>query len=163
MKINKEIAKELLIALCPMLPYGVKIDREWIAPISGSPQHAVDEFSTFDVEILRTWSDTEGGGLAECENGHLRWVHKYMCKPYLRTISSMTEEEKKELLSVIGEETKDIIELLKTGNCGIMEGKYHLNSLKEFDWLNKNFFDYRGLIEKDMAIAVTKENNPYEK
>ena len=30
------------------------------------------------------------------------------------------------------------------------------------DWLNKNHFDYRGLIPMDLAIAVTKENNPYK-
>ena len=30
------------------------------------------------------------------------------------------------------------------------------------DWLNRNHFDYRGLIEKDLAIAVTEENNPYK-
>ena len=31
------------------------------------------------------------------------------------------------------------------------------------DWLNKNMFDYRGLIERGLAIEVTKENNPYIK
>ena len=30
------------------------------------------------------------------------------------------------------------------------------------DWLNKNMFDYRGLIEKGLAIEVTEENNPYK-
>jgi hypothetical protein len=31
-----------------------------------------------------------------------------------------------------------------------------------FDWLNKNHFDYRGLIPKGLAIAVNKNNNPYK-
>ena len=35
----------------------------------------------------------------------------------------------------------------------------HTSSL---DWLNAHHFDYRGLIEKGLAIAVTKENNPYK-
>ena len=30
------------------------------------------------------------------------------------------------------------------------------------DWLNAHYFDYRGLIEKGLAIAVTEENNPYK-
>ena len=30
------------------------------------------------------------------------------------------------------------------------------------DWLNKHYFDYRGLIPMGLAIEVTKENNPYE-
>lgn len=29
-------------------------------------------------------------------------------------------------------------------------------------WLFENNFDYRGLIGKDLAIEVTKENNPYK-
>ena len=29
------------------------------------------------------------------------------------------------------------------------------------DWLNKHHFDYRNLIGKGLAIAVTEENNPY--
>lgn len=30
------------------------------------------------------------------------------------------------------------------------------------DWLNKNMFDYRGLIPLGLAIEVTDENNPYK-
>jgi hypothetical protein len=30
------------------------------------------------------------------------------------------------------------------------------------DWLNERHFDYRGLIEKGLAIEVTEENNPYK-
>lgn len=30
------------------------------------------------------------------------------------------------------------------------------------DWLNAHHFDYRGLIEKGLAIAVAEENNPYK-
>jgi hypothetical protein len=33
---------------------------------------------------------------------------------------------------------------------------------KVVDWLNKNHFDYRGLIERGLAIEVTEENNPYK-
>ena len=34
-------------------------------------------------------------------------------------------------------------------------------SINQYDWLNAHHFDYRGLIPKDLAIAVTKENNLY--
>ena len=34
---------------------------------------------------------------------------------------------------------------------------------ESLDWLNTHHFDYRGLIEKGLAIKVTEENNPYEK
>ena len=65
-------------------------------------------------------------------------------KPYLFPLSSMTEEQEKE--------------------CQQIKHSYYFDddSFVLFDWYNKNHFDYRGLIENGLAIAVTKENNPYE-
>ena len=62
-------------------------------------------------------------------------------KPYLRPSSSMTEEEKKELYDM----------------CDVM---YHFgmklyDKTPEFyDWLNAHHFDYRGLIEMNLAIEA---------
>ena len=71
-------------------------------------------------------------------------------KPYLRPMSSMTEDEQRMLDSM----------------CNGVEMVSRLSGLKmfdkAFDWLNENHFDYRGLIEKGLAIEVTKENNPYK-
>lgn len=66
-------------------------------------------------------------------------------KPYLRPMSSMTEEEKNEYDMFFNED-------------GL------LNTIVDVyvDWLNAHHFDYRGLIKKGLAIEVTKENNPYE-
>ena len=72
-------------------------------------------------------------------------------KPYLRPMSSMTEGE--------------IFEFIKIGDSILRIGEKKLIcilSLKQMDWLNAHHFDYRGLIEKGLAIEVTKENNPYE-
>ena len=55
-------------------------------------------------------------------------------KPCLFPMSSMTEEQLEEFES-----------------CGL-EG-YH-----DYDWFNKNHFDYRGLIEKGLAIDATNLN-----
>lgn len=57
-------------------------------------------------------------------------------KPYLRPMSSMTEEEEKEF-----EETL----------------QYTQYTLESYDWLNKNMFDYRGLIEKGLALVAPDE------
>lgn len=66
------------------------------------------------------------------------------CKPLLRPMPSMTEEEVKEYRSLVA----------YGGNCA---------GVANFvDWLNTNYFDYRYLIEKGLAIAVTEENNPYK-
>lgn len=68
-------------------------------------------------------------------------IDNYHARPYLRSMDSMTEEEKKEYETTC----HDWYETLET-----------------YDWLNANHFDYRGLIEKGLAIAVTEENNPYK-
>ena len=66
-------------------------------------------------------------------------------RPYLRPMSSMTEEEKEEYHKL----------------CDSYYGIY-FDSVLSIDWLNAHYFDYRGLIPRGLAIAVTKENNPYE-
>lgn len=46
-----------------------------------------------------------------------------------------------------------------------MKAKHRVRISKWYhgtDWLNAHHFDYRGLIEKDLAIEVTEENNPYK-
>lgn len=64
--------------------------------------------------------------------------------PYLRPMSSMTEEEK----------------LMYEG---LMIGADNVSYMLDvIDWLNVHHFDYRGLIEKGLAIAVTEKNNPYK-
>ena len=65
-------------------------------------------------------------------------------KPYLRPMSSITEEEK----------------LMYEG---LMIGADNVSYMLDvIEWLNANHFDYHGLIEEGLAIAVTKENNPYK-
>ena len=62
------------------------------------------------------------------------------CKPYLRPLSSMTEEEIKEF-SVLG--------------VGIHLFKGPLiPSYDTLDWLNAHHLDYRGLIEKGLALEA---------
>ena len=67
-------------------------------------------------------------------------------KPYLRPMSSMTEEER-----------KIYTKLLFADLGGVYEDYY-----KALDYLNAHHFDYRGLIERGLAIEVTEDNNPYK-
>ena len=64
-------------------------------------------------------------------------------KPYLRSMSSMTEEEETEY---------DIL-------CNYNNNEQ--NAIILLDWLLEKHFDFMGLIPKDLAIAATEENNPY--
>ena len=74
-------------------------------------------------------------------------------KPYLRPMSSMTEEELKEYHKTFFYHERYDNEHKTGQNCSI--------TFETYDWLNKHHFDYRGLIKKGLAIAVTEENNPY--
>lgn len=88
-------------------------------------------------------------------NGMNEWMIFYIqqgfVKPYLRPLSSMTEEEKIELKTI----TKGAIQTIGLEDIVVTTDK-------GFDWLNEHHFDYRRLIEKGLAIAVTEENNPYK-
>ena len=70
--------------------------------------------------------------------------HFITLKPYLRPMSSMTEEEYEYYNACAG------------------YGTYEQVMEDILDFLHRKHFDYRGLIEKGLAIEVTEENNPYK-
>ena len=87
-------------------------------------------------------------------------------KPYLRPMSSMTDEELKEFkrlkqMSVTVVMPNGVSLLKPVYIVDLEDDGDGMNYL--YDWLNAKMFDYRGLIPKGLAIAVTKEYNPYEK
>ena len=60
-------------------------------------------------------------------------------KPYLRPMSSMTEEEYKEYKKTCEYSEND---------------EFFYPTFKTYDWLNTHHFDYRGLIEKGLALEA---------
>lgn len=93
-------------------------------------------------------------------------------KPYLFPLSSMTEEQRKEFNS-LGDLEIDGIPghreyyvrptICSKANKGV-EGEVASTEITQddiipvIDWLNKNHFDYRGLIEEGLAIDATNLN-----
>ena len=77
-------------------------------------------------------------------------VDFFKIKPYLRPLSSMTEEEEKEYTDIDN----------RSYSCP--KDYAHIPASDRIDWLNKHYFDYRGLIEKGLAIEVTEKDNPYK-
>lgn len=124
--------KELLIRdLCARLPYGVIVHLKY------------DENTSITREMgLGSLHDI----MFDCAEG----------KPYLRPMSSMTEEEEKEFIKILDLE----MEALSAPEGHTIASA--ASSTFEIDFYNKHHFDYRGLIEKGLAIEVTKENNPYK-
>lgn len=66
-----------------------------------------------------------------------RWENIQDVKPYLRPMPSMTEEESKELYAIRKS----------------TQMTYSLEP-KELDWLNAHHFDYRGLIDRGLALEA---------
>lgn len=79
-------------------------------------------------------------------------------KPYLLPLSSMTDEQQEELKQ---EHTKDemlYIECIERAAKGDNSMRGKVITHYAMDWCNKNHFDYRGLIEKGLAIDATGLN-----
>ena len=80
-------------------------------------------------------------------------------RPYLRPMSSMTDEESAELSNIISEWfDKELFYLTEEPmiEYALSRINYSINP-KLFDWLNRNMFDYCGLIQKGLAIEAPKE------
>ena len=118
--------KQLLLKdLCARLPYRINVltednDKGHIVGVDDT------ENGVFEIHII------EDGDSYTCDES----IEKF--KPYLRPISSMTEEEKKELNNVL-------------------EFQYYSDDscmCESTDWLNAHHIDYRGLIEKGLALEA---------
>lgn len=66
-------------------------------------------------------------------------------KPYLRPMSSMTEDEKEEYKKLCRTQTVTLPLEMYT--------RWY-DTWESIDWLNKKMFDYRGLIEKGLALEA---------
>lgn len=85
----------------------------------------------------------------------------YDYRPYLRPMSSMTDEELKELNEKYGNIAYFFIQEppyyhgLQAQHSDI--GSIEISEFSEiYDWLNAHHFDYRGLIEKGLALEATE-------
>ena len=153
---TQEDKQLLLTDLCARLAYGVLCED-----MEGKmrPLFGITPTQHFIVTLDNATDGTNG----------LKFCTIDCVKPYLRPMSSMTKEETKELFKEIGFE-------FTCNTCGIpahynyefakqikgIPTIANVEFIKVIDWLNKKMFDYRGLIEKGLAIAVTKENNHYK-
>ena len=133
--------KQLLLKdLCTRLPYGVKIIDE--------PANCLGKLfliSTTDMVEYETETDT---GIQTI----------YNIKPYLRPILSMTEDEKKKLKDMHCLDNADALVSMK--EQGAIDNPpldfVQLPRTHSFDFMNSIHVDYRGLIEKGLALEAPK-------
>ena len=148
---NKEDKELLLKDLCSRLPYGVKIELTWWVMGEGTYINTTLEPDHIEQLLNDEYGDAE-------------------IKPYLRPMSSMTEEEKEELLiSILGnkEDTK-YFQVMSDGSIDQKDNAvqelsnftFHWinfdgkNTSSYIDWLNAHHFDYRDLISKGLALEA---------
>ena len=105
----------LLKDLCARLPYGVKVYDYDREEIREMGLGTLHDFMFNDLEV----------------------------KPYLRSMSSMTEEEIAELIWL--NEKCDAISTFKY---------VPVENYRIYDWMNRHYFDYRGLIDKGLALEA---------
>ena len=115
-----------MVDLCARLPYGVIIqeyNEEYGYADNALNTIGIGYFSIHEACIEGTWIN------------HIENV-----KPYLRPMSSMTEEEVDEFTQF------DVY----------ADGEYIMPNYEAINWLNKKMFDYRGLIPKGCALEATE-------
>jgi hypothetical protein len=151
---TKENKKLLLKDLAARFPYGVVLDvdtTDWKAP-QGHIQVKIEGYGVIFKDLSLIVNGSYYGD-------------NY--KPYLRHMSSMTEEEFEKLKEYSGLKYEQLdLASYQNGTYKCLD--FYLSEVPSyvvilvFEWLNKHHFDYRQLIEKGLAIAVTEENNPYK-
>ena len=149
--------KELLLKdLCMRLPYGVN------AICDVSSFELFDELRENNGRKCFIDINSIHGDKVEFwdEEGYLDWwMPLCYIRPYLRPMSSMTEEELKELNEKYGNIAYFFIQEppyyhgLQAQHSDI--GSVEISEFSTiYDWLNAHHFDYRGLIEKGLALEV---------
>ena len=129
----------LNIDLCARLPYGVKI------------KYLPDD--RLDGIVLPYLHN----GLTVLQKGVISYrAHIKGIRPYLRPMSSMTEEEEKEYSNAhVLDNCDELANIQKYGNKYIQLARTHAH-----DYLVSHHFDYRGLIE--MGLALEAPEGMYE-
>lgn len=152
---NKEKMKLLLKDLCGRLPYKVKGRCKWIAPMTKSPEDTVTVMDANDLEAIQSIIDN-GLAIIHICGGEETFLDKYEFKPYLRPLSDMTAEEFAYIKQrwAFTEKCRDENDIMDVVNRGFVEV---CDAYSFVEWLNANHFDYRGLIEKEMAYKATKD------
>ena len=130
---EKSLRELLLKDLCARLPYNV-IVRVEVNDVFIKPTDKVATTNTINI---------------------LEYPQKFRITPYLRPMSSMTDEERSKLSRLSDDKFKFY---LYTGKPEIIcyEKYNYLEGLKVLDWLNEHHFDYRGLIPKGLALEASE-------
>lgn len=142
---KQEDKKILLKDLCQRLPYGVKVLD------NSHKNYGTSKLINIGID---------GSMLIDNEINDVQYYPIIdEVKPYLRPMSSMTEEEKDEMFGICTLSNCSVNTDWELVGVEIMSshpryGDHYSTDYSAIDWLNKNMFDYRGLISKGLALEA---------
>ena len=134
--------KNLVIKdLCGRLPYVQFVYVEWNEP-------DVDDGE--DEPNIHTLTSCNLYGECTLDDGVYNWLIGMNddIKPYLRPMSSMTDDEKKEFDEIIKSCNNKVFA------CPEKERRYKFFDAEQEDFMNAHHFDYRGLIPMGLALEA---------
>lgn len=148
---TQEERQLLLTALCGYLPYKVKCFVEDAEYGDLGTLYSVGPFENVDPNIY-----------IQYYNGNVISFFTSEIKPYLRSISSMTDEEVDKLFKILKVNEDNGKEWIKINDVGIIrlfteEGKDFYEIANAMDYLNSIHIDYRLLISKGLALEATED------
>ena len=148
---KKEDKEILLKDLSARLSYGVKLKPIGLEDtiISYATLKGISKDDNGDYHFEINDRDIDGNRLSY--GAFKLGCSAILYLPYLRPMSSMTEEELKTYHSYCECDDGDF-----TGEI------LYFDTIESFDYLTSIHIDYRGLIPMGLAIEVTEENNPYK-
>ena len=142
----KQGDKDLLLRdLCARLPYGVKCKIH-------THVHGDTVYKLTDIR--------DNGYTCGTVKDKYAWAVLDISevKPYLFPLSSMTKEQKREYHQSTSKDIDMLQDVILERINGINNTNKHAIAYNGIDWLNAHHFDYRGLIEKGLAIDCTNLN-----
>lgn len=136
----------LLKDLCARVPYGVKV-RSKIPINQNEHKEIVGQVTSvhYNISIVQV----EGFDVIADYSPH------FEIKPYLFPISSITEEQWKEITDI---QIKESLMSIDSNNDYMSNPLFSIGDLKTLDWCYVNHIDYRGLIPMGLAIDATDLN-----
>ena len=134
--------KDLLLKdLCARLPYGVKVYNTSFKEPTIQTLYGKISDDEFLMEETYTGVGVDGDDFGSFNKRHYTGYVDFI-KPYLRPMSSMTEEEDKEYAEVI----------VKSQDCSLENSESATTIVN--DWYLSKGFDVRGLIPKGLALEA---------
>ena len=128
----KQEDKDLLLKdISARVPYGVKVECKWKTPAPNGTYGMICKLDSFLLDQIYNMNDSD--------------VPFDVFKPYLFPMSYIDDNEK-----LFAEYITTLTYDSNTHSA--------VPTIKTFDFYNRYHIDYRGLIEKGIALDVTNEN-----